>query len=162
MIEPQWVGDCGGIEFKIPPPTDGRGVLRLKLTVAVQQPLESVPNPHLWVQIGVQNLDFREIYARAAIARLMDKLHAIEASDGTLLDHTVLVFGGSQTSSHSGSNFPMLLAGGNNLGFKHGQHVKWKGDERSASDLYLTILQQRGCPVKSFKESTRPLAELLA
>ena len=42
----------------------------------------------------------------ACLARLMDKLKAIEASDGTLLDHTVLLFGGSQISSHSGSTFP--------------------------------------------------------
>ena len=31
-----------------------------------------------------------------------------------------------------------------------------------ASNLYLTILQQMGCPVKSFKESTGPLGEILA
>lgn len=95
------------------------------------------------------------------LARLMDKLATIEASDGTLLDHTVLLMGGSQISSHSGSSFPLLLAGGNKLGFRHGQHLKWKGDERSASDLYLTILQQLGCPVTSFKESKGPISELL-
>ena len=55
---------------------------------------------------------------------------------------------------------PMLLAGGRKLGFKHGQHLKWKGDERSASDLYLTILQQLGCPVESFKESQGAISEL--
>lgn len=96
------------------------------------------------------------------LARLMDRLQAIEAHEGTLLDHSVLLLGGSQISSHSGSNFPMLLAGGNRLGFRHGQHVKWKGDERSASDLYLTILQQMGCPVTAFNESTGPLGEILA
>ena len=97
----------------------------------------------------------------ACLARLMDKLQAIETNDGTLLDHSALLLGGSQISSHSGSSFPMLLAGGKRLGFKHGQHVKWKGDQRSASDLYLTILQQLGCRVDSFKESTGPLSELL-
>jgi hypothetical protein len=79
-----------------------------------------------------------------------------------LLDHTVLLLGGSQISSHSGGSFPMLLAGGRQLGFKHGQHLKWKGNTKPASDLYLTILQQMGCPVKSFKESTGPITELLA
>jgi len=59
-------------------------------------------------------------------------------------------------------SFPMLLAGGRKLGFKHGQHLKWKGGTRPASDLYLTILQQMRCPVKSFKESTGPISELLA
>jgi len=98
----------------------------------------------------------------ACLARLMDRLNSIEASDGTLLDHTALLLGGSQISSHSGSSFPLLLAGGNRLGFRHGQHLKWKGNERSASDLYLTILQQLRCPVESFKESKGTISELLA
>jgi len=29
------------------------------------------------------------------------------------------------------------------------------------SDLYLTILQQLGCPVNSFKESVGPIGDLL-
>ena len=92
----------------------------------------------------------------------MNKLQAIEASEGTLLDHTVLLLGGSQISSHSGSSFPLLVAGGNALGFRHDQHLKWNRDERSASDLFLTILTQLGCPVESFKESKNTISELLA
>lgn len=96
------------------------------------------------------------------LARLMDKLKGIQASDGSLLDHTVLLFGGAQISSHSGKSYPMLLAGGKKLGFRHGQHLEWKRDERAISDLYLTILQQLRCPVNSFKESQAPISELLA
>lgn len=55
----------------------------------------------------------------------------------------------------------VVFAGGRRLGFKHGQHVKWKGGTQPASDLFLTILQQMRCPEKSFKESTGPLTELL-
>jgi len=98
----------------------------------------------------------------SCLAKLMTKLQSIQASEGTLLDHTVLLFGGAQISSHSGKSFPTLLAGGRKLGFKHGQHVKFEGDKKPMSDLYLTILQQLGCPVKSFKESTGPLSEVLA
>ena len=98
----------------------------------------------------------------ACLARLMDKLKAIRAADGNLLDHTVLLFGGAQISSHSGKSFPTLLAGGRKLGFKHGQHVKYEGDKVPMSNLYLTILQQLGCPVKSFKESAGLLSEVLA
>lgn len=104
----------------------------------------------------------RDLLFCACLARLMDKLDSIEASEGTLLDHTSLLLGGSQISSHSGSSFPLLLAGGRKLGFKHGQHLKWANDEKSASDLYLTILQQLGCPVESFKESKGPITEILA
>lgn len=116
---------------------------------------------------GADNPDTQLIGKRdrlycACLARLMDKLDSIEASDGSLLDHTTLLMGGSQISSHSGSSFPMILAGGNKLGFKHGQHLKWQGSTKSASDLYLTILQQLRCPVDSFKESKGIISELLA
>jgi hypothetical protein len=115
---------------------------------------------------GVDNPDTKVLGARdrmfcACLARLMDRLKSVSASDGTLLDHTVLLLGGSQISSHSGGSFPMLLAGGRKLGFRHGQHLKWPGGTKPASDLYLTILQQLGCPVKSFKESTGPISEIL-
>lgn len=115
---------------------------------------------------GIDNADvkvlgYRDLMLTECFAKLMDKLAAIEANEGSLLDHTALLFGGAQISSHSGKSFPLLLAGGNRLGFKHGQHLKWKNDERSASDLYLTILQQLGCRVDSFKESTGAIGELL-
>ncbi len=95
-------------------------------------------------------------------ARMMDKLKEIRATDGTLLDHTVLLLGGAQISSHSGKSFPTLLAGGRRLGFRHGQHIRYQQERKPMSDLYLTILQQLGCPVRSFKESTGPITELLA
>jgi len=113
---------------------------------------------------GAENPDVKVIAQRdkmlsGQIARLMDKLQSIEASEGTLLDHTAILFGGAQVSSHVGSSFPIVLAGGSKLGFKHNQHVKFPG--REASDLYLTILQQMGCPVDSFKFSQGTLAEIL-
>ncbi len=107
-------------------------------------------------------LSYRDEMLCACMARFMDKLKEIQASDGTLLDHTAILFGGAQTASHVGSSFPTILAGGKALGFKHGQHVKWSKDKRPMSDLYLTILQQLGCPVNSFKESVGPIGDLLA
>ena len=107
-------------------------------------------------------LSYRDEMLCACMARFMDKLKEIRASDGTLLDHTAILFGGAQTASHVGSSFPTILAGGKALGFKHGQHVKWSKAKRPMSDLYLTILQQLGCPVNSFKESVGPIGDLLA
>ena len=107
-------------------------------------------------------LGLRDRMLCASLARFMDKLQAVEdPAGGTLLDHTTLLLGGSQISSHSGGSFPMLLAGGRKLGFKHGQHIKFERGRVPASDLYLTMLQQLGCPVESFNESRGPLSELL-
>ena len=106
-------------------------------------------------------LSLRDKMLCAVIARFMDKLEGIRASEGTLLDHTVILFGGAQKASHVGTSFPTIIAGGKALGFKHGHHTRWARDERPMSDLYLTILQQLGCPVNSFKESAGPISELL-
>ncbi len=138
-----WAGKAGG-------PVRGAHDLHHKGTGA-----RGTDNP------DVMALGYRDEMFCACLARLLDKLQGIQAHDGTLLDHTVLLLGGSQISSHSGGSFPMLLAGGKKLGFRHGQHLKWKGNERPASDLYLTILQQLGCPVTTFKESRGPISEIL-
>ena len=107
-------------------------------------------------------LSYRDEMLCACMARFMDKLKGIRASEGSLLDHTAILFGGAQTASHVGSSFPTILAGGKSLVFKHGHHVIWQKDKRPMSDLYLTILQQLGCPVNSFKESAGPIGDLLA
>lgn len=109
----------------------------------------------------VKVLGMRDEMFVSCLARLLEKLKGIQASEGNLLDHTILLLGGSQISSHSGGSFPILLAGGKKLGFKHGQHLKFKGGTKAASDLYLTILQEMRCPVKSFCESRGPISELL-
>lgn len=122
---------------------------------------------HKGGQAAPDSPDARVIHSRDEMfcelfARMMDKLKEIRATEGTLLDHTVLLLGGAQISSHSGKSFPTLLAGGRRLGFRHGQHIRFQQERKPMSDLYLTILQQLGCPVGSFKESTGPIGELLA
>jgi hypothetical protein len=122
---------------------------------------------HKGGQAAPDSPDARVIHSRDVMfcelfARMIEKLKGIRAAEGTLFDHTVLLLGGAQISSHSGKSFPTLLAGGRNLGFRHGQHLRFQQERKPMSDLYLTILQQLGCPVRSFKESTGPIGELLA
>ena len=95
----------------------------------------------------------------ASLARLMDKLKSIEAHDGSLLDHTVLMLGGSQISSHSGGSFPMPLAGGRKLGFNTAS-TKWAGAPSRRPTCTSPFSSK--WDAKSFKESTGPLSEILA
>ncbi|MBM4071669.1 MAG: DUF1552 domain-containing protein [Planctomycetes bacterium] len=122
---------------------------------------------HKGGQAAAESADAAVIHSRDVMfcdlcARMIQKLKDIRATEGTLFDHTVLLLGGAQISSHSGRSFPTLLAGGRHLGFRHGQHIRFQGERKPMSDLYLTILQQLACPVTSFKESTGPIRELLA
>ena len=93
--------------------------------------------------------------------KLLADIKAVNENGESLLERTMVLYGSNlgDGNAHLTDNLPTILAGG---GFKHGRHLKWEGDKKPMSDLYLTILQQLGCPVTGFKESTGPLGELLA
>lgn len=95
--------------------------------------------------------------------------------EGAMLDNTLTFFGSASSAFHLSRNYPLILAGGKNLGFKHGQYINhagmnfqggpwlgkrepWqdeaKGEDLPLSNLYLTMLKRLGMPVKSFADST--------
>lgn len=55
------VGDRDKFSIDAPVSPEGRGVLRLRFSVASWKPMEGLPNPHLWVQVGGKTLDHLEI-----------------------------------------------------------------------------------------------------
>lgn len=65
LIEPRAVGEREEWSVSVPAPASKEGVLRLTLVVSALKPMAGIPNPRLWVRIGGQDLDFREITAPA-------------------------------------------------------------------------------------------------
>ena len=87
------------------------------------------------------------------MAHLLDLLHSKPdpVNGGTLLDHTMVMFGcGMATGPHSTKNLPLLVAGG---GFKH-RESKVYPEEKSkripASNLLLSMLQNFGVETDRF------------
>ena len=103
--------------------------------------------------------------------------------DGNMLDNTALLFGSASSAFHLSRNYPLLLMGGRNMGFKHGQYLKygqgndkhqatagistdagWRGEmnytELPLSNLYLTMLHKLGVEAKTFGGSTETFSEV--
>ena len=99
----------------------------------------------------------------AQMAHLVDLLKAREdpINGGTLLDHTMILYGcGMATGHHSTKDLPLLLAGG---GFEHGEHKVYpaqKGRRVRAANLLLSMLQNFGLEVDRFGTSTGTLTGL--
>jgi len=90
----------------------------------------------------------------AVFGEFLDKLRAIQEGDGTLLDHTAILFGSNlgNASSHDWHNVPTIVAGGR---FKHGGHLKY--DEQNnlpLANLFVTIAQHMGMEMDRFGSST--------
>ena len=80
-------------------------------------------------------------------AYYLEKLRATPDGDGSLLDHTILVYGAGMADSnlHSPNGLPVLLLGGGAGELKGGRHIKYKMDTPLAN-LHLTLLDKLGVP----------------
>lgn len=93
------------------------------------------------------------------MARFLTRLKSTEEGDGNLLDHTMVLYGSSNSQTHQNRNYPMMIAGGEQLGLKHGKLIKLS-EQTPLSNVYVTVLNQLGLQTESFADSTAALAEL--
>ena len=125
-----------------------------------------------WKNFGTYCRFLNEEYGR-----FLTKLQqtAEPAGDGTMLDNTLLLFGSASSAFHLSRNYPLILAGGKNMGFQHGKYVNkagtspqggaWDGGQEPwqkettnqdvpLSNLYVTMLQRLGVQTQTFADST--------
>lgn len=103
-----------------------------------------------------------ERYQVEQFARFLTKLGSLQEGPGTLLDHSMVLFGSGMgnANAHTNGNLPILLAGG---GFKHGEHRAYpvQGPGRQPlCNLYVSMLQRFGVEVEKFGTSTGTLTGL--
>ena len=61
------------------------------------------------------------------------------------------------STTHWSRNLPTMVAGGANMGLKHGQY--WRDGETRMSNLYLSILRSMQIEVEGFADSTGVLGD---
>ncbi len=93
-------------------------------------------------------------------ANFVKKLDSIQEGDGTLLDNTLCFYGCATSKTHRAVNYPIILSGGANMGFRHGSHLHY-GDHVPLSNLFVTIANQLDQPTKAFADSTADVTEVL-
>jgi hypothetical protein len=93
------------------------------------------------------------------LAYTLRKLQSVKEGDGTLLDHSVIVYGSgiSDGNAHNHENLPILLAGKGGGTVQSGRHVRFP-KETPLNNLWLAMLQRAGLRISSLGDSTGPLA----
>ena len=95
------------------------------------------------------------------LSYFLNRLSSAEEANGSVLDNSLILYGSSNSQTHNNNNYPLLLAGGRQLGLRHGRFLKF-GSDVPMANLLLTLLNQLGVPEESFADSTGTLSELLA
>jgi hypothetical protein len=94
-------------------------------------------------------------------AEFLGKLKATPEGDGTLLDHSLYLYGSGigNPNIHDHTNLPILVAGGGAVGMKGGRHIKYDKPTPLAN-LHLTLLDRVGVHLDSFADSKGKVDEL--
>jgi hypothetical protein len=93
------------------------------------------------------------------LAYLLERLQATPDGEGSLLDHSMIVYGCgiSDGNLHTHEELPVLVLGGGNGTIRGGRHIRY-ANGTPASNLYMALLEKLGMPVASFGDSTGKLA----
>ena len=88
-------------------------------------------------------------------SRYLTKLRETPDGDGSLYDHTTLLYGSgiSNSQRHSGNNLPLLVVGGGNGRLKGGQHLVYEAGTTHANLLH-TLMDKFDIPVDGVGAST--------
>jgi Protein of unknown function (DUF1552) len=103
-------------------------------------------------------LDFAkyDLFLSKQVAHFLAKLNEYKDRNGPALDNTIVMFGSGASTTHNSHNLPTLLAGGANMGLKHGTY--WREGESRMSNMYLSILRALGVEEENFADSTTTLS----
>ncbi len=94
-------------------------------------------------------------YHTELFSRYLAKLRATPDGDGSLLDHTTILYGSgiSNSTKHSGDNLPILVMGGGAGRLQGGRHLVYT-DKPSMANLLLTLMDKLDVPVERIGGST--------
>lgn len=129
-----------------------------------------VKKPGGWQNLGTYNRYQAEEFGRFA-QRLKDTPEP--TGNGNMLDNTFAMHGSASSSFHLSRNYPIISAGGKNLGFSNGRYLKfgkgnednqagagidtdagWQSktevEELALSKLFVTVLQRLGVETDTF------------
>lgn len=95
------------------------------------------------------------------LAYVLRKLDSVKELDGSLLDHSMIVYGAgiSDGDRHNHDDLPILVAGGASGTLKTGRHVKYP-NHTPMNNLFLSMLDRVGCPMDKLGDSTGKLQGL--
>lgn len=130
----------------------------------------AVKQPDGWKNLGTYNRYQAEEFGRF-VQKMKDTLEP--NGNGTMLDNTFAMHGSASSSFHLSRNYPIISAGGKNLGFTNGRYLKfgkgnednqagagidtdagWQGEmqveEEPLALLFISLLQRFGVETDAF------------
>jgi len=104
-----------------------------------------------------------QTYHTKVFARFIDRMAKTPEGEGSLLDHSMVLYGSNMSDSnrHNNDPLPSAILGHAHGRIKGGQHVHYPQDSKHAN-LLLTLLERTQIPIESIGDSDTTLSEISA
>jgi len=111
---------------------------------------------HSNVPDNIERLAQLNTYHTSVFAYFLDKLANTPDGDGSLLDHSLVLYGSGMSNSnqHDHDPLPIILAGGASGRLRGGRHLRSPTYKATLSNLLLAMLDTLDVPRESFGDST--------
>jgi len=112
-------------------------------------------------RVRIEELIKVQTYHMEHFARFVQKLADTPDGDGSILDHSLFLYGSNMGNSNQHDNYPLpeILVGGASGAHKGGKNVT-PPERTPLANIHLTILDKLGIPQESFGNSTGILSEV--
>jgi hypothetical protein len=102
-----------------------------------------------------------QTYHTLVFAKFIERLSKAHEADGTVLDHSTILYGSNMSNSdrHNNDPLPSAVLGHAHGRIKGGQHLKYPQDSRFA-DLLVTLFDRNNIPVEKVGDSGGILSEV--
>ncbi|HEY3043568.1 MAG TPA: DUF1552 domain-containing protein, partial [Vicinamibacterales bacterium] len=113
---------------------------------------------HSNVQENIDRFTQLNRYHVTLLAYFLEKLRSTSDGDGTLLDHSMLLWGSAMSdgNQHNHTDLPIILAGGASGRLKGGRHLRHPRNTPMAN-LLIAMLDKLDIPTEKFGDSTAML-----
>ena len=98
-----------------------------------------------------------DLFLSEQLAYFFGRLREFKDANGSVLDNSIVLYGSGASTTHNPTNLPTLVAGGSNMGLRHGTY--WHREKTRMSNMYLSILHSMGIYEASFSDSTGVLSD---
>jgi hypothetical protein len=111
---------------------------------------------HSSIPANIERLSELNTYHTSIFAYFLGKLATIPDGDGSLLDHSLVLYGSGMSNSnqHDHDPLPIILAGGASSRLQGGRHLRTSEPKATLSNLLLAMLDKLGVHRESFGDST--------
>jgi hypothetical protein len=144
--------------------------------ISYRQPLAALLKESKFLNVGAHSMShykrnkekmkisqLRDDAQSKLLAHLLGKMKTTKDVYGrSLLDSSLIAYGGGIRCVHNLRNLPIILAGHGGGGIKTGAHHVYTENETPLSNLWLSMMQHAGVPIDKFSDSNGRLNEIFS